>query len=1050
MARLLGRLAVAVSRYRRWFVYPQLVLAVVCVIYTVKFLQFDTSRSSLVGANKRYHQNFLKFKKDFPVQDDLVVVVESENHEKNRQFVERLGHKLDAETNLFKDVFYKGGLKMLGPKALLFISDDSPLGISPGDIRDVTALAGKLTRPSEAVSRFLYGQLAPAPRQAVQALTNSPADPAPLLEALATDLNRIVNGPLIFETGRFAGVTLRPKTQQLLAEKPAGEKLAELNRLLLEDAYPAELSRSKLEELARMLRDYRPFIEEFSGTTNLVSLFEMINRQFRTTPRERNQQTSSLIRSVPALESIITKATESLRRSGTPPSPGVMALFNPGEEAEKQAYLTVAQGRIYLVTTQAPTEKLAARAVTRLRELVQETRTEVAGVNVGVTGKPVLEIDEMRQSERDTALATVVSFVLVFVIIIFGYGKISRRVKADACLIVGMAYTMAFTTLVVGHLNILTITFAPILVGIAIDFGVHLIARFEEELQHGHTVDEAMRKALVQTGLGIVTGCLTTAGAFLAMAATNFRGIQEMGVICGGGMLICLVPMMTLLPAMLLSGRQKGPLPEPPANVDRRAQIEGLWMRRPVMVTVIMVGLCGLAVTQFGKVSFDYNLLNMQSAGLPAVEFEEKLIQSISDNSSGAHTNTAVRSVLYAAVIADSVSEAAELETRISKLPSVSDVDSIATQLLEDQTGKLRLVGEIKKDLGSLRFLDPDPAPVNLAALNDTLWPTTGYLGYGEQEAQKKDPVIARQLHSLKVAVENLRWEISRGTSNEQHMCAEKLGAFQRALFDDLAETFETLREQDNSERLRIEDLPPTLRHRFVGAGGKLLLQVYPKKNAWQRDHQEEFIRELRAALDPQGTDKPVITGTPVQLYEYTTLLKSSYEQAALYSLAAISIMVLWHFRSVWSLLLALLPVAIGTVWLGGILGYFDIPLNPANIMTLPLVIGIGVTNGIHILNRFAEEQTPSILAKSTGKAVLVSGLTTIAGFGSLTLAKHRGIESLGYLMSIGVATCMIAGLTFLPVLLNLLERRKQKKQPSADNARPTLGREEPRDNLKD
>jgi uncharacterized protein len=114
--------------------------------------------------------------------------------------------------------------------------------------------------------------------------------------------------------------------------------------------------------------------------------------------------------------------------------------------------------------------------------------------------------------------------------------------------------------------------------------------------------------------------------------------------------------------------------------------------------------------------------------------------------------------------------------------------------------------------------------------------------------------------------------------------------------------------------------------------------------------------------------------------------------------------------------------------------------------MTLPLVIGVGVTNGIHILNRFAEERTPSILAKSTGKAVLVSGLTTIFGFGSLALGKHQGIESLGYVMATGTATCMIAGLTFLPALLNLLPRRLPgRKQPSVDNARSTLGREEPR-----
>jgi hypothetical protein len=129
-------------------------------------------------------------------------------------------------------------------------------------------------------------------------------------------------------------------------------------------------------------------------------------------------------------------------------------------------------------------------------------------------------------------------------------------------------------------------------------------------------------------------------------------------------------------------------------------------------------------------------------------------------------------------------------------------------------------------------------------------------------------------------------------------------------------------------------------------------------------------------------------------------------------------------------------------------MGMRNVPFNPANIMTLPLVIGIGVTNGIHILNRFAEEQSPAILARSTGKAVLVSGLTTIAGFGSLMLARHQGIASLGQVMALGTTTCMVAGLTFLPALLNLLIRwGAVDKKPSVDNAPSTLGREEPRQN---
>jgi uncharacterized protein len=143
---------------------------------------------------------------------------------------------------------------------------------------------------------------------------------------------------------------------------------------------------------------------------------------------------------------------------------------------------------------------------------------------------------------------------------------------------------------------------------------------------------------------------------------------------------------------------------------------------------------------------------------------------------------------------------------------------------------------------------------------------------------------------------------------------------------------------------------------------------------------------------------------------------------------------------------LALLPVGVGFLWMTGLMGVFGISFNPANVMTLPLVVGIGVTNGIHILNRFAEELQPSILAKSTGKAVLVSGLTTIAGFGSLITAEHRGIESLGYVMATGTATCMFVALTFLPAILNLLDRYGWSiKKTQRDNAQSTLGREEPR-----
>src|SRR6266568_5718591 len=232
-ARLLAWLASAVFRHQRLFLYPQLVLFVVCVVYTGFNLKFDMSRNDLVGSNKKYHQNFLQFKKEFPTQDDLVVVVESENAEKNRQFVERLGAKLEAETNLFTSVFYKGDLTTMGPKALLFLPEDA------------------------------------------------------------------------------------------------------------------------LKDLLHTFQEYKPFLIQFTKATNLVSLFNLVNSNFRTARREENEQNKALIKALPALERIIAQAVDGLARPGNPPSPGVNALFEGGKEAEQQMYITYASGRIFLITAQA-------------------------------------------------------------------------------------------------------------------------------------------------------------------------------------------------------------------------------------------------------------------------------------------------------------------------------------------------------------------------------------------------------------------------------------------------------------------------------------------------------------------------------------------------------------------------------------------------------------------------------------------------------------------------------------------------------------------------
>lgn len=890
LVRLLRRLAEGVYRYPRLFFYPQVILFVVAIGYTRLNLGFSTQRNDLVGSDKTYHRNFLAYKAQFRTEDDLVAVVESDDPGKNRQFVERLGARLRAETNFFTDVIYNNDVKMLGNKALLFFPE------------------------------------------------------------------------------------------------------------------------SDLEALQRTLVDYRPFLQQFTRATNLHSLFRLVNQRFRTASRETNAENESLVQALPALRRIIEQATDSLARPGRPPAPGLTALFDAGAEAERQIYITFDNGRLFLATARARDDARTSDAVARLRELVEQTRIEVPGVNAAITGEPVLEVDEMAQAQRDTTVASIVSLVLVALIFIYGYNESGRPIKATICLMVGLAYTLAFATATVGRLNILTITFVPMLIGLAIDFGVHLVTRYEEELRHGRSERDAIGKAMVFTGLGISTGCFTTAGAFLAMGLTDFAGIQEMGIICGGGLLISLVPMMTLLPVLILRGRQNV-LDHQFPEVDRRARIERLWLDRPWTVLAVGALLCLAAALALRPVRFDYNLLNLQTRGLAAVTFEKKLIQS------------AGKSVLYCAVVTDSLAEALALEAQVTNLSTVASVQSMARYLSEDQTQKLQLIGRIKAQLADIDLPEPDRRPAEVLELSRTLWSLQGYLGlaHGEASRRNADPGLLRELDALREAIGDFRLRLF---DDDLAQRTRKLTSYQQALFDDLRETFEALRTQDDRDRMRVEDLPLSLRHRFVSFDGtRHLVQVYPRQNVWEREHQEAFIQQLRQSLDPNHTGRPIITGTPVQLFEYTTLLKESYETAALYALGAIALLVWIHFRSLTCVILSLIPVAVGTLWMVGYMGLAHLDFNPANIMTLPLVIGIGVTSGIHILNRYAEEHSPSILAKSTGKAVLVSGLTTIVGFGSLVLGQHQGIAGLGQVMAVGTATCMIAALTLLPALIVLLTR---------------------------
>ena len=904
--RLLHFLAEAVFHHPRWFWYSQVLLVLVCLGYTVARLQFSTDKNDLISIRESYRREFLEFKREFKIHDNLFVLIQSESRDKNREFVERLAARLQVDGQ-FTDVFYRGGLKLMGPKALLFLPEET------------------------------------------------------------------------------------------------------------------------LVDLQHNLWTNQPWFHTFSQATNLDTLFALVNRQFRlsasTSPG--GVQEGTITRLLPTLQRVVDNASNCIESRETPLAPNVTTLLGNGQEENRQGlYLTFDHGRIYVLVAQAKDPNKEAAAIKQLRKWIAQTRSEVPGVNVEITGEAVLRHGEMEQARLDTETAALISLVLTALIFIVSCREILRPLMATFCLLVGICYTLGFATLTVGRLNILSITLVPILIGLAIDYGVHLIFRYEEEVRHGQSPRLAIGKALGFSGIGVISNALTIAGAFYFMMLTDFKGMQEMGLIAGTGVIVCLVPMLTLLPLLLVRGNPDLPdqqatqsklsrrdtmlisLPfrrahqqAAPRKHSRRARIEQLYLKRPWLVLGCGAVFTMVMILQSFKVQFDYNLLNLQSRGLPAVRMQNQLIRSGS------------QSLLYCAVIADSLPQAVEWEQRITQLPSVARVISLVKYLTEDQERKLALIREIKRELGGIPLPALDAQPVNLASLNQTLFSLSGYLGQAIN-TQGSNPALADLLRSLRSSVIRLR----RLTADDLPSTAGKLTAFQQALFGSVHETISLIGQQDDRQRLHPEDVPAFLREFFISRSGKFLLQVYPKDDVWQRDKQEEFIRELR-------TVDPHVTGSPVQFYEYTSRLKQNVERAAVYAAVIIAVLVFLHFRRFSSVLLALLPVALGFCWMLGLMGWLGLSFNPVNIVSLILVIGIGVTNGVHILNRFAEDPQPIMLGRSTGKAVLVSALNTIAGFGSLLVAKHQGIASLGGVMAIGTGTCVVASLILLPAVLTLLCR---------------------------
>lgn len=657
-----------------------------------------------------------------------------------------------------------------------------------------------------------------------------------------------------------------------------------------------------------------------------------------------------------------------------------------------------------------------SRSIASVRSAIEATRRSdgrFAAIEAGVTGVPVLESDETDQSTRDATLASVVSLTLIGLLLVLHYRGVVAPLLAIGSLLIGVSWSFGWVTLAVGHLQVLSVVFAIVLLGLGIDTAIHLLARLElVHPDHDH-MGGAVEQAYRGVGLGIVTGCLTTAAAFGATALTSFAGVAEMGLIAAGGIVLCTIAVMTLLPAMLML------LPRPERRIRARAGGESkssmggfgrMLSRHPARLATVGAVLFVLAVWAATGVRYDPNLLNLMPPDAESVVWEQRV------------TADDAGSAWHAVVLARDADEARTLASRLRSLEVVGEVAGAAMFFPEPDELDAR-----RQLLQSLPVAPGPGEPIDVAAATERLRTSLSALAGVWAEADAELSTIAASLGES-------------CTDEQLANVIEKYVAEREALV--------LMVNALRSAQLAGPDaLPARLAPRFVGADGSLLLRIYPK--AARRGLSVLSPEHLTPFASAVLTAAPRATGSAIQIYESTRLIRSAYERAMVYAAIAIFVLLLIDLRSVRDTIAAMMPVVMGAAFMLAIMRLAEIPLNFANTIVMPLILGLGVDAGVHAVHRWRSQpyDIPSGLAGGTGRAITLTSATTIIGFLCMTLAEHRGIRSLGLVMSIGLLMVWVSVSIFLPAVLRLrtlaMVRHELLRQKSSgrDNADRSGGR---------
>ncbi|MCK9606299.1 MAG: MMPL family transporter [Methylomonas sp.] len=615
-----------------------------------------------------------------------------------------------------------------------------------------------------------------------------------------------------------------------------------------------------------------------------------------------------------------------------------------------------------------------------LRELVAEMSALHPGVKMAITGEVALEHEEMETVNHDMLISGIISFVLVCGALWLGLRSARLLLATLIVLIIGLLLTAGFAAVAIGHLNLISVAFAVLYIGLGVDFATHLCLHYQECRSQNMTADDAIIDSMTAVGPSLLQCALTTAIGFFAFIPTDFKGVAELGIISGAGMFIGLAVSLSLLPALLkiLSSRAR-PVRH---SAGLPPRFYSFPFRRALAIRIAAVSLAFIATLSLGGVSFDSASINLRDPHSPSVIAFKRLLENQAE------------SPFAISALADNLDQANRLAERFAALPSVHQAITFSDLLPMDQARKLEIIDNLNLMMPTQlsHFADVHQASDVRAAL------LTLQRALQKSATNAAAPLSESRINALHTHIAEF---IQRADSAPRPDAVYK--NLEDRLLTLLPHTLSLLRDSFAASPVTLDGIPDSLRRHWVSGEGKYRVLVTPAEDLNHREHLQQFVNQV---MDTHAS----VFGLPIGDVTSGQAVVDAFIQAFSSALILIVLLLLLMTRSVKSTLLVVAPLLLAALLTGACNVWLNNPFNFANIIVLPLLLGMGVDSGIHIVQRLRHRPNDidNLLHSSSARGVFFSALTTLCSFTSLAFNNHQGTASMGLLLSIGIVLTII------------------------------------------